>query len=159
MTLCTRLLFPWNVSGQNTGALCQFLLQGIFLTWGLKLHLQCFLVLAGVFFTIEPDIPISLFLLATCFSCLRHDGVDGTWRKEKAISLRYILFNFYFFQLQFWMVLLYLWISQLDGFSKKILHNLIYYITFSKAILDFCNCLLEKLTYCLLSMNSSDVLK
>ena len=115
--------------------------------------------LAGVFFTIEPDIPISLFLLATCFSCLRHDGVDGTWRKEKAISLRYILFNFYFFQLQFWMVLLYLWISQLDGFSKKILHNLIYYITFSKAILDFCNCLLEKLTYCLLSMNSSDVLK
>ena len=33
--------------------------------------------LAGRFFTIEPDIPISLLLPATCFSCLRHDVVDG----------------------------------------------------------------------------------
>ena len=39
MTFCTRLLCLWNFPGKNTGMLCHFLLQGIFLTWGLKLHL------------------------------------------------------------------------------------------------------------------------
>ena len=30
----TRLLCPWNLPGKNTGAGCDFLLQGIFLTQG-----------------------------------------------------------------------------------------------------------------------------
>ena len=33
-----RLLWPWNFPGKNTGVCCHFLLQGIFLTQGLKLH-------------------------------------------------------------------------------------------------------------------------
>ena len=36
----TRLLCPWNFPGKNTGASCHFLLQGIFLTQGLNLHLR-----------------------------------------------------------------------------------------------------------------------
>ena len=46
LTLCdphglwpARLLCPWNFSGKNTGVSCHFLLQGIFLTWGLNLCL------------------------------------------------------------------------------------------------------------------------
>ena len=32
----TSLLCPWNFPGRNTGVGCHFLLQGIFLTWGLN---------------------------------------------------------------------------------------------------------------------------
>ena len=39
----TRLLCPWNFPGKNTGADCHILLQGIFLTLGLNLHLLCLL--------------------------------------------------------------------------------------------------------------------
>ena len=35
----TRLLCPWDSPGENTGAGCHFLLQGIFLTQGSNLHL------------------------------------------------------------------------------------------------------------------------
>ena len=35
----TRLLCPWNFPGKNIGVGCHFLLQGIFLTQGLKPHL------------------------------------------------------------------------------------------------------------------------
>ena len=35
----TRLLCPWDSPGKNTGVGCHFLLQGIFLTQGLNLHL------------------------------------------------------------------------------------------------------------------------
>ena len=35
----TRLPCPWDFPGKNTGAGCHFLLQGIFLTLGSKLHL------------------------------------------------------------------------------------------------------------------------
>ena len=42
-TVAPRLLCPWNFPGKNTGAGCQFLLQGIFLIQGLNLHLQCLL--------------------------------------------------------------------------------------------------------------------
>ena len=38
-----RLLCPWNFPGKNTGVGCHFLLQGIFLTQGLNLHLLCLL--------------------------------------------------------------------------------------------------------------------
>ena len=34
-----KLLCPWNFPGKNPGAACHFLLQGIFPTQGLKLHL------------------------------------------------------------------------------------------------------------------------
>ena len=42
---------PWNVSGKNTGVGCHFLLQGIFLTQGLNLHLSHLPPLPGRFFT------------------------------------------------------------------------------------------------------------
>ena len=32
---------PWNFPGKNTGVGCHFLLQGIFMTQGLNLHLWC----------------------------------------------------------------------------------------------------------------------
>ena len=35
----TSLLCPWNFPGKNTGVGCHFLLQGIFSTQGLNLHL------------------------------------------------------------------------------------------------------------------------
>ena len=37
--LPSRFLCPWNFPGKNTGVGCNFLLQGIFLTQGLNLHL------------------------------------------------------------------------------------------------------------------------
>ena len=39
----TRLLCPWNFPGKNTRVGCHALLQGIFLTQGLNLHLLCLL--------------------------------------------------------------------------------------------------------------------
>ena len=36
-----RLLCPWGFPGKHTGVGCHFLLQGIFLTQGLNLHLLC----------------------------------------------------------------------------------------------------------------------
>ena len=39
----TRLLCPWGCPGKNTGVGCHFLLQGIFLTQELNLHLSCLL--------------------------------------------------------------------------------------------------------------------
>ena len=38
-----RLLCPWDFPGKNTGVGCHSLLQGIFLTQGLNLHLLCLL--------------------------------------------------------------------------------------------------------------------
>ena len=35
----TRLLYPWDSPGKNTGVGCHYLFQGIFLTQGSKLHL------------------------------------------------------------------------------------------------------------------------
>ena len=39
----TRLLYPWDSPGKNTGVGCHFLLQGIFLTQWLNQHLLCLL--------------------------------------------------------------------------------------------------------------------
>ena len=39
----TRLLSPWDFPGKNTGVGCHVLLQGIFPTQGLNLHLLCLL--------------------------------------------------------------------------------------------------------------------
>ena len=33
------LLCPWDFPGRDTGGTCHFFLQGLFLTWGLNLHL------------------------------------------------------------------------------------------------------------------------
>ena len=41
--LPTRLLCPWDFPGKNTGVGCLALLQGIFPTQGLNLHLLCLL--------------------------------------------------------------------------------------------------------------------
>ena len=50
LTLCSlldcsplRLLHSWDFSGKNAGVGCHFLLQGIFPTQGLNLHLLCLL--------------------------------------------------------------------------------------------------------------------
>ena len=48
--IATRLLCPWDSSGKNTGVDCHALLQGIFPTQGLNLHLMS-AALAGGFFT------------------------------------------------------------------------------------------------------------
>jgi len=39
-----RLLCPWDSPGKNTGVDCYALLQGIFQTQGLNLHLLCLLL-------------------------------------------------------------------------------------------------------------------
>ena len=39
----TRLLWPWDFSGENTGVGCHFLLQRIFLIQGSNLPLLCLL--------------------------------------------------------------------------------------------------------------------
>ena len=44
----TSLLCPWDSPGRNTGVGCHFLLQGIFLTQGLKLHLSCLLQMGSL---------------------------------------------------------------------------------------------------------------
>ena len=38
-TIALQLLCPWDYPGKNTGVVCHFLLQGIFLTQGSNLHL------------------------------------------------------------------------------------------------------------------------
>ena len=45
----TRLLCPRDSPGKNAGLGCHALLQGIFPTWGLNLHLLCLLRWQGVF--------------------------------------------------------------------------------------------------------------
>ena len=42
-TVASRLLCPWDSSGKNTAVGCHSLLQGIFLTQELNLHLLCLL--------------------------------------------------------------------------------------------------------------------
>ena len=49
-TIAAKLLCLWDSPGKNTGMGCHFLLQGIFPTQGLNLHL----LLAGGFFITEP---------------------------------------------------------------------------------------------------------
>ena len=50
----TRLLCPWDFPGKNTGVGSHFLLQGIFPTQGLNLHLQRLLHWQADSFTTEP---------------------------------------------------------------------------------------------------------
>ena len=39
----TRVFYPWDSPGKNIGVACHVLLQGIFLSQGLNLHLLCLL--------------------------------------------------------------------------------------------------------------------
>ena len=50
----TRLLCPWDSPGKKTGVDCHFLLQGMFPTQGLNLHLLCLSALPGGFFITVP---------------------------------------------------------------------------------------------------------
>ena len=57
--LPARLLCPWGSSGKNTGMSCHGLLQGIFLTQGLNLHLLSLLHWqAGALLLSPPGNPI-----------------------------------------------------------------------------------------------------
>ena len=49
LTLCNRMVYPWNSLGKNTGVGCHSLLQGIFPTEGMN---QGFLHCRQIFFTI-----------------------------------------------------------------------------------------------------------
>ena len=56
-----RLLCPWNFPSKNTGAGCHFLLQGIFPTQELNLHLFVPPALVISFFTTAPPGKSSFF--------------------------------------------------------------------------------------------------
>ena len=61
----TRLFCPWDFPGKNTGMGCHFLLQGIFSTQRLNLHLLQVSCIESRFFTTEPlGKPLSSFLRA-----------------------------------------------------------------------------------------------
>ena len=61
-----RLLCPWDSLGKNTGVDCHFLLQGIFPTQGLNLHLLCLLIL-----------PNSCLFLET--KIIQHFNINSIW--------------------------------------------------------------------------------
>ena len=44
----TRPLCPWDSLGKSTAVGCHFILQGIFLTRGSKLHLSCLLQMSSL---------------------------------------------------------------------------------------------------------------
>ena len=56
-----RLLWQWNFPGKNTGVGCHSLLQGIFPTQGLKLHLLQISCFADRFFTAKSHIHPNVF--------------------------------------------------------------------------------------------------
>ena len=60
-----RLLCPWDFLGKDTGVVCHFLLQGIFLTQGLNLGLlYCRQILYQLSYQgRERDIKASFFIL------------------------------------------------------------------------------------------------
>ena len=53
----TRLLYPWDSPGKNTGVGCLFLLEGIFLTQGSNLSLFCFLHCGWILYPEPPGKP------------------------------------------------------------------------------------------------------
>ena len=61
----SRLLCPWVSPGKNTGVGCHFLLQGIFLTQGLKLCLLCLLLWQASSLPLAPPgKPHDIFVIA-----------------------------------------------------------------------------------------------
>ena len=75
--------FPWDFPGKNTRVGCHFLLQGIFLTQGSKLHLLHLLLLAGGFFTTAPPgKPKSCVTLGNAFNFLCFSNKLGKVCKE-----------------------------------------------------------------------------
>ena len=56
-TVAHQAPLSWNSPGKNTGVGCHRLLQGLFLTQGLNLHLLGLLLAGGFFTTIPPGKP------------------------------------------------------------------------------------------------------
>ena len=64
-------LCPWDSPGKNTGVGCYALLQGIFPTQGLNLHLLCCLHLqAGSLPLVPPEKPIRYYRYPSKVTCL-----------------------------------------------------------------------------------------
>ena len=61
-----RLLCLWDSPGKNTGVGCHFLLQGIFPTQGLNLHLLCLLILPNSYLFLETKI-------------IQHFNINSIW--------------------------------------------------------------------------------
>ena len=81
LTQPTRLLYPWDFPGKNTGVDCHFLLQDIFPDQGLKMRLLHYQ--AEFFITEPPGQPSSHYAAAAKLlqSCLTlHDPIDGSPR-------------------------------------------------------------------------------
>ena len=71
-----RLLCPWDFPGKNTGVCCHFLLQGIFLTQGLKTHLLYLLCWQA---DSSPLIPPGKPMIPV-FTCSQNKGRKRTQR-------------------------------------------------------------------------------
>ena len=89
----TRLLYPWNSLGKNTGVNCHFLLQGIFLTQGSNSNFLHLPALKHGFFTISATWePVSYALLNR-----RFEKLSGN--VESRNKLRFHLITSYFLML------------------------------------------------------------
>ena len=66
-----RFLYLWDSPGKNTGVGCCCLIQGIFLTQGLNLHLLHLLALANRFFTMSAIWALGMLL--------HHSSVSWAW--------------------------------------------------------------------------------
>ena len=96
LTLDTRLFYPWDFPGKNTGMGCHFLLQGIFPTQGSNqnlLHCRRSPALAGKFFAIQvtkeaniqlgfPGGSMVKNLLAMQVTWVQSLGQQDPWRRE-----------------------------------------------------------------------------
>ena len=58
---CASLLCPWDSTGENTGVGCHALLQGIFMTQGLNLHLLCLLPCKQILYLLSSSMSIVEF--------------------------------------------------------------------------------------------------
>ena len=64
----TRLLSPWDCPGKNTVVGCHLLLQGIFPTQGLYLHLPCSCIASRFLTTALPRKPNRCTSLSICYT-------------------------------------------------------------------------------------------
>ena len=84
----TRLLWPWEFLGKNTGVGCHFLLQGIFPTQGSNPgHIN---LLAGRFFTVPPGKPI-----LNTSNVVKYKHIKSY--SQRVYYAHYALLPFYFF--------------------------------------------------------------
>ena len=107
-TVPASLLCPWDFPGKNTGVGCHFLLQGIFLTQGLNLHLLCLLSCRWILYHWAPWVPMLLYFL---------------------LKYRFLFFFFYNVVLIFAMQLIFSYICILfhDGLSQDMEYSSLCY--------------------------------